>query len=192
MERLEKSQSIAEKKLVLLYILSILEDGVNNVALTQIILDGRYMDFFIMQQFLNELIEGEFVSKSEAPDSLYVITANGAVLLSGMVGLLPPAEKSRIDRTIGSIKKRLKDISAVSSDYIAYDEHRYAAKLKMEENGLCLLSVEVLTGSKDDARQICKNWEAHPQLLYTQIINLLTAENTLDQEAARLNRSEAE
>ena len=174
MERLDKSKSIAENKLILLYILRALNDGVNNTALTSLVLEGRYMDYFTMQQYLNELISEGYISVDDDRVYFYTITAKGLELLNGMAGLLPAGEKNRIDRSIGAIKKHIKNNSAVSSDYTPYDENRCTVTLKIEENGYCLLSVEVATGSKDDARLICKNWEENTGEIYTKIIDILT------------------
>jgi predicted transcriptional regulator len=176
LERLEKSKANAENKLLLLYILSILGEGINNIALTKIVLEGRYMDFFIMQQYLNELIAGGYISYSEDGSQLYSINAGGIALLQNMKELLPPVEKNRIDRTIAPIKKGIKDATAVSADYIPEDENRCAVKLRLEEGGLCLLSVEAATGSKDSARQICTNWENNTHEIYARIIELLLGE----------------
>ena len=175
-ERLEKSKAIAEKKLILLYILSILNNGVNNVDLTKTVLDGRYMDFFALQQYLNELISGGYVSSVDEPSPLYLISDLGRALIQDMTDLIPTVEKNRINRTIGAIKRHIKDSSAVTADYIPEDENRCVAKLKIEENGRSMLSVEIAAGSKDDARKICKNWEDNTHEIYTKIIEILTSQ----------------
>ena len=174
MERLEKSKSVAENKLILLYILSILNEGVSNTTLTSMVLEGHYMDYFTLQQYLNELVVEGYISVDERRKSFYVISTKGTELLNSMTDLLPAGEKNRIDRTIGPIKKSIKNSSAVSADYTPYDENRCAVNLKIEENGLCVLSVEVATGSKDDARLICKNWEENTSEIYAKIIEILT------------------
>ena len=174
MKRLEKSRAIAEKKLIILYILSHLDRGVDNVMLTKTVLEERYMDFFTMQQYLNELIEEKYIAAGGEREPSYNITVKGQELLRGMAGLLPLAEKNRVDRTISSIKKLIQDGSAVSSDYVVYDENRCVAKLKVEENGVCLMSIEIATGSKDDARKVCDKWEEKTHEIYAQIINLLS------------------
>ncbi|MCL2164707.1 MAG: DUF4364 family protein [Oscillospiraceae bacterium] len=176
-ERFENSGIIAEKKLVLLYMLSILKEGVNNVELTKIVLEGRYMDFFTMQQYLNELIDKGYVSSSvidgiESPK--FIITNSGRELLHGMLKLLPTIEKNRVDRTFGPIRKSVRAASAVTSDYMPDSEDRYVARLRIKENEQDMIYIEIAAGSKDDARLICQNWERAPNEMYSRIVNILT------------------
>ena len=174
MERIEDSKSIAEKKLMLLYILSYLDMGVSNVALTKVVLDGGYMGFFVMQQYLNELIREGHISDSNEKGNKYLITEKGLAIVEEMVGLLPASRKKMIDRSIGAVKKHVKNTSAVIANYIPDDENRCIAKLRIEENGLCMLSVDIATGSKSDARKICKNWEENTHAVYLKIVDILT------------------
>ena len=62
MNPLGSSKEIVQNKLIIMYILQKLDMPVSNNALTKIILEMHLMNWFVLQQCLNELCEGKMVS----------------------------------------------------------------------------------------------------------------------------------
>ena len=57
MNSLGNNRQLAENKLILLYIIDKLEIPVSNLQMTKIILENKIMNYFLLQQYLDELRE---------------------------------------------------------------------------------------------------------------------------------------
>ena len=51
------NRELAENKLILLYILDKLNMPVSNLQLTKIVMENKLMNYFIFQQFLDEIVQ---------------------------------------------------------------------------------------------------------------------------------------
>ena len=188
MEKLFSSKDIASNKLIILYLLIKLKPAVNSTQLTKIILDYHYMDFFSFRQHLNELTVSGFVTSS-SPDGehgitkqcVYSVSKDGEELFEELKELMPSVEKNRIDRTIGNVFRQVREEIAVTADYIPEDKHRNTVCLKITEGSTVIMQIELLTGSKKDARMLCNNWKSHTQTLYSQIVDTLIGVNSSEE-----------
>ena len=68
----------AENKVLLLYFIKFIQIPVSNMQLTRIMLENRFMNYFLLQQGLHELINDKLVN-NETRDNIdyYTITQQG-------------------------------------------------------------------------------------------------------------------
>ena len=69
----ESSLELAENKLLLLYILKTLRQPISNTQLTEIVLENSFINYFTLQQYVNELEEAQFIEYSEVMDKNYTL-----------------------------------------------------------------------------------------------------------------------
>jgi len=171
----DSGRESAENKLILLYLLESINMPVSNLQVTKIILENSFMNYFLLQQFLNELCDAGLVHADSSGDkTLYTITQSGKQTLGYFPGLIPPGIKARIDNSIASIRKNIKNETLITADYIPESENKYTADCSMNEDNFSLIELKISVGSKNDARTICENWKKHPQAIYAEIIEILT------------------
>ena len=71
------NETLAENRVLILYILSLLEEAVNNSALYKLVLSIQDMNYFYFQQFLLDLEENKYIVDYEKDDgTVYEITEN--------------------------------------------------------------------------------------------------------------------
>lgn len=175
MNSLGSNKETAENKLILLYIIDRLGIPVSNLQITRLVLEKRFMNYFLLQQHLNELHEGKFLSVEKAGgSSLYKITDSGRKTLEYFTHLIPAGLKSRMDDTFSAMRKEIRSESQVTADYTPESENKFTAACKVSEDGFPLLQLDVTVGTKSDARLVCDNWKKHSQLIYAEIIDALT------------------
>ncbi|NYC93670.1 putative transcriptional regulator [Clostridium acetobutylicum] len=99
----EDTLELAENKLLLLYILHKLEFPISKNQFTEIILENNFMNYFILQQYISELISSNFV-KSEQKDNKHSvsITHSGTKVLNLFINRLSIDKKDLIDKYISS------------------------------------------------------------------------------------------
>ncbi|MCX7711622.1 MAG: DUF4364 family protein [Clostridia bacterium] len=171
---LGSSRELAENKLILLYIIDKINIPINNLQITKIILENRYMNYFLLQQFLNELCENNLLSSAENDGkAFYTITPSGKQTLSYFVNLIPVGIKKRIDDSFAFLKKRIKNDTYITADYTPESENEYIVSCKVCEDDFSLIDLEIMVGTKNDARSICENWKKHSQQIYSEIIQSL-------------------
>lgn len=183
MSSLGSGKELAQNKLILLYLIDKINMPVSNLQITKIVLSNNFMNYFLLQQHLNELCDDKLLSLETVEEkSTYRITGNGKKILSYFPGLIPIGIKSRIDNMASEIKKSVKNETLITADYIPGSENEYIVSCKISEDNFPLLNLKLAVGTKNDARLICKNWEQHSQAIYAEIIELLTRDRTKGQE----------
>jgi hypothetical protein len=169
------SRELAESKLILLYMFEKINVPVSNLQITKLILENKFMNYFDLQQFLNELCDNNFLSSEIIDDkTYYTISPHGKQTLSYFINLIPLGIKTRIDTTYNSIKKNIKDETYIISDFTPVSENEFIVSCKVREENFLLADLSILVGTRHDARSICDNWKKHSQVIYSEIIESLT------------------
>jgi len=168
------NKELAENKLILLYIIDKINLTVTNLQITKVILENKFMNYFTLQQLLNELCESNFLNILDSNEKeAFNITDSGKQTLSFFQNLIPLGIKSRIDDSILEIKRNIKTELLITADFVAESETEYFVNLKMNEEHFNLIELKLAVGTKNDARLICNNWKDNTQDIYSEIINIL-------------------
>ena len=175
MNSLGSNKEVVENKLILLYLIEKINVPVSNLQITKLILENKFMNYFLLQQFLNELVEGKFLeTEASGEKALYKITEPGKQSLGYFSGLIPSGIKGRIDNSISAIKKNIRNETLITADFMPESENEFIASCKVGEDNFTLMEISVTVGTRNDARTICNNWKNHTRDIYAEIINILT------------------
>ncbi|HHW49747.1 MAG TPA: DUF4364 family protein [Clostridiaceae bacterium] len=172
---LGSNKELAENKLILLYIIEKINMPVSNLQMVKLILENKFMNYFFLQQHLNELCEsGMLVSELIEGKTFYNITPNGRKTLEYFINLIPVGIKMRIDDTISSIRKKIKNETLITADFMPESENEFMVNCKVREDNFTLIDINITVGTKSDARMICENWKKNSQEIYSEILESLT------------------
>lgn len=169
------NKELAENKLILLYMIEKLNMHISNAQLTQIVLEKKLMNYFILQQLIDELRDSNFLSsiQIEGKES-YNITDTGKQTLSYFKNLIPTGIKGTIDNTIFEIKGKIKSENLISADFFEDKDNEFSVKLKISEETFSLIDLSLTVGTKNDAKNICNNWKDYSEQIYMEIIEVVT------------------
>lgn len=168
------NRELAENKLILLYIIDKINFPVSNLQITKMILENKFMNYFFLQQSLNELCDDTYLSRETINNKTYYnITSHGKQTLSYFLGIIPSGIKARIDNTISEIKKNIKNETLITANFTAESENEFVVTCKVGEDNFSLIDLKITVGTRNDARTICDNWEKHSQAIYAEIIESL-------------------
>jgi len=175
MHPLGSTKEVAENKLIILYLINKLEIPLSNIQITRVILENRIMNYFLLQQFLNELLEGNFLEMyTQEGRPLYKITEAGRQSLSFFSEMVPLGIKAHFDGIYKSLRKNIRNETLINADFTPVNDNEFIANCKVGEDDFLLMEINVTVGTKTDAKEICSNWKAHSQEIYSEIINILT------------------
>ncbi len=169
------SETLAEKKALILYILDKVSEPISNNALLKLVIAIDNMNYFYFQQFLLDLLENKYIiSYTQDNESLYELTEEGKNALSLVKDIIPGITKFRVDNNLKETLGEFKNEVSVSSDFIPHSENDYSVKCKIVENNQILFELQVFAGSREQAKAISDNWNNNAEELYPKILEILT------------------
>ena len=165
---------LAENKVLILYLLNKLPDGIKNDNLYKIVSSANNINYFYFQELLTDLIESNFVgSFTKDEDIIVQITSDGKNALSLTKSLLPGILKLKADNVFKEEISNIAEESSIITEYIPKNENNYTVKCKIVEKNETVFEISTFAGSRDRAKQISDNWKKNANNIYPQIIDLL-------------------
>lgn len=167
-------EGLAENKVLILYLLNKLQDGIKSDNLYKIVSSANNMNYFYFQELLTDLIESNFVgSFTNDEDTIIKITSDGQNALSLTKSLLPGILKLKADNVFKEEISSIAEESSIITEYIPKDEKNYTVKCKIIEKNETVFEVSTFAGSRDRAKQISDNWKNSANSIYPKIMDLL-------------------
>lgn len=168
------NDTLAENKILILYLLSILDNPINNDALYRLVLSIQDMNYFYFQQFLLDLENNKYIMNYEKEDEIvYEITESGKSTLDLTIDVLPGIIKRKVDETIKGELREIKNESAVRAEFIPLSEKEFIVKCKIIENSVVIFEIQTLATTREQAVQIVQNWEENSNMIYPKVIQML-------------------
>ncbi|MDD4495573.1 MAG: DUF4364 family protein [Eubacteriales bacterium] len=170
---------IAENKLVLLYLFEKIDLTLSSLQVYKIILEHSFMDYFMLQHTLDELAEQGLLNSVKIDGKhAYSLSPEGSKTLGYFIAKISVGIKRRIDESVSSIRKQIRNETKITADYTPESETEFVVTLAVHEDNFPLIDLKLTVGTKNDAREICKNWLMNPQAIYSGIIKCLTEDRS--------------
>ncbi|MCR2045334.1 DUF4364 family protein [Anaerosalibacter massiliensis] len=171
---IDSTEELAQNKLLLLYIIDKSDAPLTNGEITEFVLENNYMNYFLVQQFLSELIESKFIeyTKKEGKER-YTILKKGKLTLNYFINKIPNEVKKDIDIKFQVKKEEIERETQIIGDYYKKGKNEYVVNLKLVEKDSTLFSLYLNVVSSQQAKMICDNWKSSPDKVYQEILNTL-------------------
>lgn len=170
----QSTQDLAENKVLILYLLNKLPDGIKSDNLFKIVSSANGINYFYFQELLTDLIDTNLVGSFTRDEDIFIkITSEGQNALSLTKSLLPGILKLKADNVFKDEISTIVEESSIITEYIPKDENNYTVKCKIVEKNETLFEVSAFAGSRERAKQISDNWKNNANDLYPKIIDLL-------------------
>lgn len=168
------SEEIARNKLVLLYIIKHSPNEYTNISLTEFLLEKTYMNYFLIQQYLSELIDSELLELvGDGDDRKYAILPKGEETLEYFQNKIPESIKTELSDDFNlQLDANIVDTQIVAEYYPKEKDDQYTVNLKLVENEDILFSLYLDVGSEKQAKFISDKWKSNPLSIYQNIINI--------------------
>ena len=98
----DSTLELAENKLLLLYIIKSIKYPISNTQLTDIVLENSFINYFMLQQYVSELISSEFLEYKTQDDDkeIIVLTEKGDKVLFFFKDRISPNKLKLIDEYV--------------------------------------------------------------------------------------------
>mgnify|MGYP003376916978 CR=1 FL=1 len=170
----QPNEDLAENKVLILYLLSKLPDGIKSDNLYKIVSSANSINYFYFQELVTDLINTNLIgSFTKDEDNFIKITTEGANALELTKSLLPGILKLKADNVFKDEVLNIEEESSVITEFIPKDENNYTVKCKIVEKNETIFEISTYAGSRERAKQISDNWNSNANSLYPKIISLL-------------------
>ena len=168
-------QTLAENKVLLLYILQKIGKPINHKMLLELVLSISDMNYFYFEQFLSDLLEDQYMIKYEKNEEIiYEITSSGKEALELTFDILPGILKLKVDSKFKTNLDKIENQFSISADYTPNTSKDFVIRLKIIENNNSIFDLQTYAGSREQAKKIVDNWNHHAAEIYPKILGLLT------------------
>lgn len=169
------NETLAENKVLILYVLDTVNKPITNDALYSIVSSATDLNYFYFQQFLLDLIEVKYVvCYTKETQDVYELTESGKNTLDLTLDILPGIIKLKVDTNLKSSIEMFENAQSVVAEYIPKSENEYEVQCKIVENNEVIFDIKTFAYSREQAQNIVDNWKKNASKLYPKLIGLLT------------------
>jgi len=171
------NKTLAESKLIILYILNKINKPIENEALLKLVLSITDMNYFYFQQFLLDLLNTNYINcVTEENEAIYSITQTGREVLELTKNIIPGLIKFKIDNDFKESLDQIKNEFSVTAEFEPIDENDYTVKCKIIEDTKLLFELQTFAGSSEQAKHMVNNWKNNANIIYPKILEILSAD----------------
>lgn len=168
------TNSLAQDKVLILYILKKLNKDITSNDLFKIMSNINDMNYFYFRQILVDLVDSKLIgSYTKDENSVYEITTEGKTSLDLTIDVLPGLSKLKADTVLKNELNKIIDESSIIAEYIPENESNFTVKCKIIENNNTIFEVKTFAGSRERAKSIADNWKNNANTIFPKILDLL-------------------
>ena len=170
-------QTLAESKILLLYILSKVGKPISHNEFLELVTSIVDMNYFYFQQFLLDLLEDNYICKYIQEDNeIYEITNEGKNAIDLTIDIIPGILKLEVDSKFKENLDTIKDKFSISAEYTPLTEREFSVRCKIIENNITIFDLQAHAGSPEQAKKIVENWNNNATEIYPKLLELLIGE----------------
>lgn len=167
-------QTLAESKILLLYIINKVGKPISHNELLELVISIVDMNYFYFEQFLLDLLEDNYIVKYIQDDlEIYEITPEGKNAISLTIDAVPGIIKLDVDSKFKKSLDNIKDKYSISAEYSPLSEKSFSIRCKIVENNSIIFDIQAHAGSGEQAKKIVENWNNNATDIYPKILELL-------------------
>lgn len=168
-------RTLAENKVLILYILSKVGKSISHNELLDLVVSISDMNYFYFEQFLLDLYEDNYIIKyRKEDDEIYEMTNEGKKALDLTIDMIPGILKLEVDSKFKENLDTIKDKFSISAEYTPINEKEFTIRCKINENNSIIFDLNAHAGSRDQAKRIVENWNTRASEIYPKILELLS------------------
>lgn len=176
----DNTTALAENKVLILYILDKISNGILEDGLYKIISSINNVNYFYFKEVLTDLLDSKLVgkfTKDEEEESVLKITSDGKNALSLTLDVLPGILKLKADNVFNEEFSSISDETSIIAEFIPKSENDYTIKCKIIEKNETIFEVRTFAGSRERAKKIVDNWNENASKIYPKILDILLEED---------------
>ncbi len=164
---------LADNKLLILYIVKKLKHPCTNTYITDIVLNNNFLNYFLLQQYLNDLVESNYLLLINSKDkTLYKLAPRGKKILEMFQNRISQFKIDCFNNYMNSLEQKKQEITAQTS-YSKIKPNNFLLEISFNKNDSELLNLKLSLNSKEELDSIIKNCKNNAGITYNLILSHL-------------------
>lgn len=160
---------LADNKLLILYIVKKLKHPCSNNHITDIILSNNFLNYFLLQQYLIELVESNYLIIINFKNKeLYKIAPLGKKVLEMFQNRISQFKIDCFNNYMSTLDKKNQVISS------KVNVRANNVEITFSKNNKTILNLNLPNQSKDQIQLITQNCKDNPDHIYNLILSTIT------------------
>lgn len=160
---------LADNKLLILYIVKKLKHPCSNIHITDIILNNNFLNYFLLQQYLNELVENNYLTIINVKnEELYKIAPRGKKVLEMFQNRI---SQFKID-CFNNYMKLLNKRNQIISSEVKINGNNLDITFNKNSNNI--MNINIIGIPKGQVETIFENCTRDAEHIYNMIISSLS------------------
>jgi hypothetical protein len=178
--RMTAKTTLAESKLILLYLASRIHEGMEHDEIVRFNAEGEWMLYFEMEQYLPELAEDGLLAVHDEGGGrrLYAATVEGLSVLGLLKADIPIKIRTAIDAQLAERRMDITRSQEIFADYSQESASEYPVILRILENRLSIFEMNLTAPSAETAALLCSRFREQAADIYAGLIERLTADGS--------------
>lgn len=167
-------QEITENKMLLLHILKTAGKPISEAQFTEIIMSEDFLNYFIFQQYLAELVKNGLVKQlNQDGFTYYRITESGDDALQMFGNRMVKRKKERITEMLAEERHEILPPVEAFADFDPINFREFNVHLKLFENGMPLMNLTLYAGDRERAIALCNAYRKNYNEVYKVVMDSL-------------------
>lgn len=165
------NQELSLIKLIILYMLNILNMPLTNSKISEFILNNGYTNYFSLQEYLNQMTDSDLLKTSSVSHTtLYDITESGKTTLEFFENRIPDSTKEEIVKYLKDNRFEIKSTIEITADYMPGSNGDFLVHCLAKEQKEIILELKLTVYDKNSAIKVCENFKSNNHEIYKNLI----------------------
>ncbi len=175
---MSKDLDLFDNKIIVLYILNISKKPLTITQIVEYLEDFNDISYFDVLDYIEKLKDKQYIGQFlENNTILYAVTECGKNALSELLELIPGVDLYNLKKAIDKNMANVKTGYAINTQIIPKKDDEYKISCYIKDGNDELINISIYAATKEQAKNISKNWQEDGENIYSKLLSMLTKED---------------
>ena len=168
---------IFDKRILVLYILEIAKKPLTVDQIVSFCSEFDDITYFDICEYIQNLKINSYIEEySEDNTTLYRLTNHGILILQELLELIPGVNLYKLKKILTKNIVNVNTEYSIGSNVIPVKSDEYKISCYIKDGNDELVNITIYAGNKNSAKKISKNWIENSDIIYTELLKMMTKE----------------
>ena len=168
---------IFDSKIIVLYILDIAGKPLSIDQIVKFCEEFDDLTYFDICSYIDSLKTSNYIDENlEENTMIYSLNDLGRATLKELLELIPGVNLHNIKKMINKNITKVKTDFSIDTTILPIKDDEYKVSCYIKDGNDELINITLYAGSKEQAKNIAKNWDEKAEEIYNQLLKAMTKE----------------
>ncbi|MCX8074615.1 MAG: DUF4364 family protein [Clostridia bacterium] len=172
---MSKDFELFDNKIIVLYILDKSTKPLTVEQIVKFCEEFEDITYFDIVDYIEKLKNSEYVYQIiDQGTVLYKLTSSGNSMLNELLELIPGVNLHNLKKIINKNIVEVKTDYSINTQIIPIKSEEYKVSCYIKDGNDELVNISIYAGTKEQAKNISKNWQENAENIYSKLLELMT------------------